>query len=183
VRQLATERPGFYTEWRPGVFIGEGTVIADTATVIGPAIFGAGCEVRHAAFVRNDVIAGDGCVIGNSTELKNCLLLDAVQVPHFNYVGDSVLGYKAHLGAGVILSNVRLDNRNVVVTATGSVGRGERTVIDTGLQKFGALVGDGAEVGCNSVLNPGTIVGKRAIVYPLSSVRGIVPAGAVVKRS
>ena len=179
VESLALSRPDFYVEYSPGVYIGPGTTVAPTAAVGGPAVFGANCEIRHGAFVRNWVITGDGCVVGNSTELKNCLLFDNVQVPHFNYVGDSVLGYKAHLGAGVTLSNVRLDNGTVVVTDARPGSRGAR--IDTGLAKFGALVGDYAEIGCNSVMNPGTIVGRRVIVYPLQSVRGVVPDRSTIR--
>jgi NDP-sugar pyrophosphorylase family protein len=201
VDAVVESRPGFYTEHRPGVFVGPRTTIAASACLEGPAVIGADCEIRHGAFVRNDVIVGDGCVIGNSTELKNCVLFDGVQVPHFNYVGDSILGYRAHLGAGVILSNVRLDGVIVRVHDTDDKTAGSRRApgagngtpaadaarssvgrrrVDTGLLKFGALIGDHVEIGCNSVLNPGTIVGRGAVIYPLSVVRGVVREGAVI---
>lgn len=181
VRFVVESRPGFYSEYAPGVYIGPGTTIAPSAWVSAPAVLGADCEIRHGAFIRGSVIAGDGCVIGNSTELKNCLLFDGVQVPHFNYVGDSVLGWKAHLGAGVILSNVRLDGGTVKVKHASPDGTGiEHT--DTGLSKFGALVGDRTEIGCNSVLNPGTILGRRVLVFPLAAVDGVIPAGTAVRR-
>lgn len=174
VRAVVSERPGFYTDVAPDIWTGSGTAIGGTASVVGPAVFGADCEIRHAAFVRGRVLAGDGCIIGNSSELKNCILFDQVQVPHFNYVGDSILGHKAHLGAGVILSNVRLDLHTVTIRA--GVER-----IDSGMEKLGALIGDHVEIGSNSVCNPGTIVGRNTVVYPLSVVGGVVPAGSVVR--
>ncbi len=158
----------------PQVFIGAGTIVEPGAMIIGPAIIGAGCRIRHGAYIRENVIVGDGCVVGNSVELKHCVLFNQCQVPHFNYVGDSILGHKAHLGAGSILSNVKLDNQNVWVNFEG-------TPIDTGLRKFGALIGDKAEIGCNAVLNPGSIIGRDSIVYPNVSWRGILPRNMIVK--
>ena len=158
----------------PQVFIGAGTIVEPGAMIIGPAIIGAGCRIRHGAYIRENVIVGDGCVVGNSVELKHCVLFNQCQVPHFNYVGDSILGHKAHLGAGSILSNVKLDNQNVWVNFNG-------TPIDTGLRKFGALIGDKAEIGCNAVLNPGSIIGRDSIVYPNVSWRGILPRNMIVK--
>jgi NDP-sugar pyrophosphorylase family protein len=156
------------------VFIGEDTVVEDGAMIQGPAIIGRDCQVRHNAYIRQHVIVGDGCVVGNSCELKHCVLFNDVQAPHFNYVGDSILGHRAHLGAGVKVSNVKLVPGNVVVVWEG---RGH----DTGLRKFGALVGDGAEVGCNAVLNPGTVLGRRSLVYPNVFWRGVLPAGHIAK--
>ena len=144
------------------------------ATIVGPAWIGAGTEIRPGAFIRGNVIVGEGGVLGNACEFKNCLLLDRVQVPHFSYVGDSILGNGAHLGAGVICSNLRLDQQTIGVDLPA--GR-----VDTGLRKFGAILGDGAEVGCNAVLNPGTILGRRALVAPLTSVTGVLPAGTITR--
>lgn len=158
----------------PRVFIGEGTVVEPGAMIIGPAIIGSGCQIRHGAYIRENVIVGNGSVVGNSVELKHSVLFNKCQVPHFNYVGDSVLGYKAHLGAGAIISNVKLNNETVLVNFDG-------TPIDTGLRKFGALVGDAAEVGCNAVLNPGSILGRGSLVYPTLSWRGILPAHMIAK--
>ena len=158
----------------PQVFIGAGTIVEPGAMIIGPAIIGAGCRIRHGAYIRENVIVGDGCVVGNSVELKHCVLFNQCQVPHFNYVGDSILGHKAHMGAGSILSNVKLDNQNVWVNFEG-------TPIDTGLRKFGGLIGDKAEIGCNSVLNPGSILGRNSIVYPNVSWRGILPKNMIAK--
>ena len=156
------------------VFIGEGTVVEDGAMIKGPAIIGQNCQIRHNAYIRENVIIGDGCVVGNSSELKNALLFNGCQVPHFNYIGDSILGHKAHLGAGVICSNLKSLPGNVTVELDGKP-------FDTGLRKFGALVGDGAEVGCNSVLNPGSILGRGAIFYPGVNWRGILPAHMIAK--
>lgn len=156
------------------VFIGEGTVVEDGAMIKGPAIIGRNCQIRHNAYIREHVIVGDDCVVGNSCELKNALLFNHCQVPHFNYVGDSILGAKAHLGAGVILSNFKSFAGNVTVEMNGQP-------FDTGLRKFGALLGDGAEVGCNAVLNPGSIIGRGAIVYPGVNWRGILPANMIAK--
>lgn len=156
------------------VFIGEGTVVEDGAMIKGPAIIGRNCEIRHNAYIREHVIVGDGCVVGNSSELKHAVLFNGCQVPHFNYVGDSILGHKAHLGAGVKISNVKLDHSNVFVEVEGQPH-------DTGLRKFGALLGDGAEIGCNAVLNPGTIIGRQSMVYPNTNWRGILPDKMIVK--
>ena len=154
------------------VQIGEGTVIEHGAVIKGPAIIGKNCEIRSGAYIRGNVIVGEGCVLGNACEFKNCLLLDGVQVPHFSYVGDSILGNGAHLGAGVICSNLRLDQKNIVVRAAGAV-------FDTGLRKFGAIVGDRAEVGCNAVLNPGTLLGPRSLVMPAMAFSGHLPAATI----
>jgi NDP-sugar pyrophosphorylase family protein len=158
----------------PRVYIGEGTVVEYGAMIKGPAIIGKNCQIRHNAYIREDVIIGDNCVVGNSCELKTALLFNKAQVPHFSYVGDSILGYKAHLGAGVKISNVKLVPGNVTVEKEG-------IPYDTGLRKFGALLGDFSEVGCNSVLNPGSIVGRGSVIYPNTFWRGILPANMIVK--
>lgn len=158
------------------IWVGKGTTIEKSALIKGPAIIGCNCEIRQCAYIRENVIIGDGAVIGNSTELKNSLLFNKAQVPHFNYVGDSILGYKAHLGAGVICSNLK-SNGGLVKVKVGA------DYIETSLRKFGAIVGDNSEVGCNSVLNPGTVIGKNSIVYPLTSVRGFVPGNHILKSS
>jgi len=152
------------------VFLGKGTVVESGACIEGPAIIGCNCQIRHGAYIRANVIIGNGCVIGNSSELKNCLLFNDCQVPHFNYVGDSILGYHAHLSAGVILSNLKSIPGNVMVEG-----------LDTGLRKFGALIGDRAELGCNSVLNPGSIIGRDSVLYPGTSWRGVLAANHIVK--
>jgi len=157
------------------VFIGKGTTIEHGAMIKGPAWIGENCEIRNGCYIRENVILGNGVIAGNSSEFKNCLVFDEAQVPHYNYVGDSVLGYKAHLGAGVILSNVKLDKKEVSVT--GADGK----VYPTGLRKFAAIVGDEAEVGCNSVLSPGSLIGRRAIVYPGSQWRGVLPEAHIAK--
>jgi NDP-sugar pyrophosphorylase family protein len=156
------------------VFIGKGTVVEDGAMIKGPAIIGRNCEIRHNAYIREHVIVGDNCVIGNSCEIKHSILFNGCAVPHFNYVGDSVLGYKAHLGAGAKISNVKLTPGNVFIEKDG-------VPFDTGLKKFGALLGDFAEAGCNSVLNPGSIIGRRSVLYPCINWRGILPANSIVK--
>jgi len=156
------------------VFIDEGTVVEEGAMIKGPAYIGKNCQIRANAYIRENVIIGDDCVAGNSCEFKNALLFNGCQVPHFNYVGDSVFGYKAHLGAGVKISNVKVVPGNVTVTHDG-----ER--VDTGLRKFGALLGDRAEVGCNAVLNPGSIIGRDSIIYPCVNWRGILAAGSIAK--
>src|ERR1043166_7494238 len=156
------------------VFIGEGTVVEDGAMIKGPAIIGKNCEIRHNAYIRDNVIIGDNCVIGNSTELKNALLFNNAAAPHFNYVGDSILGHKAHIGAGVVLSNFKSLPGNITVEMDGVPS-------DTGLRKFGALIGDGAEIGCNAVLNPGSIIGRGAVIYPAVNWRGILPANLIAK--
>ncbi len=169
---MANKMEGFQ-EIAPGVWVGENVQIASTATIIPPAIIGAGTEIRPGAFLRGNVITGYNCVIGNSTELKNVVLLDKVQVPHYNYVGDSVLGNRAHLGGGAICSNLKADGKNVVI-------HGDQEY-ETGLRKIGAILGDHADVGCGCVLNPGTVVGKNTSVYPLTSLRGVYPADCIVK--
>ena len=156
------------------VWIARSATVAPTAYIHGPAIIGKNAEVRHCAFIRGNAIVGEGAVVGNSTELKNVVLFNKVQVPHYNYVGDSILGYKAHMGAGSITSNVKSDKKLVVV-------KDGRERIETGLKKFGAMLGDEVEVGCGSVLNPGTVVGRHASIYPLSSVRAVVPADSIYK--
>lgn len=157
------------------IFIGEGCVIEEGAYVRGPAWIGRGCEIRSGCYIRGGVIAGSGAVLGHASEFKHCVLLGMAQAPHFNYVGDSVLGWHAHIGAGVILSNFRLDGKAVPVRALDS-----RERIDSGLPKFGALIGDECEIGCNTVLNPGTIVGEKSFVMPLSLLSGTWPAGSRV---
>jgi UDP-N-acetylglucosamine diphosphorylase / glucose-1-phosphate thymidylyltransferase / UDP-N-acetylgalactosamine diphosphorylase / glucosamine-1-phosphate N-acetyltransferase / galactosamine-1-phosphate N-acetyltransferase len=156
------------------VFIGEGTIVEPGAMIKGPAIIGKNCQIRHNAYIRENVIIGDGCVVGNSSELKNSLLFNGAQVPHFNYVGDSILGHKAHLGAGAKISNFKLMPGNIFVEMDGAP-------FDTGLRKFGALLGDGAEAGCNAVLNPGSILGRGAVIYPNVFWRGILPANMIAK--
>ena len=163
-----------YTEIAPTVWGHRTATLAPTAYLGAPCIIGAGTEVRHCAYIRGSALVGDNCVVGNSVELKNVILFDNVQVPHYNYVGDSILGYKSHMGAGSLTSNVKSDKTLVVVK------NGEEK-IETGLKKFGAMLGDFVEVGCNSVLNPGTVIGAHTNVYPLSSVRGAVPAHAIFK--
>lgn len=162
-------------EYREGdIWITKSAKIAPTACINGPAIIGKDTEVRHCAFIRGNAIVGEDCVVGNSTELKNVVLFNCVQVPHYNYVGDAVLGYKSHMGAGSICSNVKSDKQLVVVKD------GEEK-IETGLKKFGAMLGDHVEVGCGSVLNPGTVIGRNSNIYPLSPVRGCVPADSIYK--
>jgi len=156
------------------VFIGAGTVVEDGVMIKGPAIIGRNCEIRHNAYLREDVIIGDGCVVGNSCELKNSLLFNEAKVPHFSYVGDSILGHKAHLGAGVKISNFKLMPGNITIEFNGKR-------IDTGLRKFGALIGDGTDVGCNTVLNPGSIIGRRSVIYPNTNWRGVLEADMIVK--
>ena len=157
------------------VWIARSATVAPTAYIHGPAIIGKNAEVRHCAFIRGNAIVGEGAVVGNSTELKNVVLFNKVQVQHYNYVGDSILGYKAHMGAGSITSNVKSDKKLVVV-------KDGRERIETGLKKFGAMLGDEVEVGCGSVLNPGTVVGRHSSIYPLSSVREVVPADSIYKK-
>lgn len=163
-----------YEERSPQVWVHRSARIAPTAYLGAPCIVGPETEVRHCAFVRGSALIGAGCVVGNSTEIKNAILFDHVQVPHYNYIGDSILGYGAHLGAGAVTSNVRSDKRPVVV-------HGLAGDVETGRKKVGALVGDGVEIGCNSVLNPGTVIGRRTSVYPLTCVRGEIPADCIVK--
>ena len=154
---------------------GEDVWVAKSANINGPAIIDEDAEIRHCAFIRGSAIVGKGAVVGNSTELKNVILFNKVQVPHYNYVGDSILGYKAHMGAGSITSNVKSDKTLVTV-------KFQEECLETGLKKFGAMLGDDVEVGCNSVLNPGTVVGKGASIYPTSSVRGYVPENSIYKK-
>ena len=155
------------------IWIAKSATVFDSAYIAGPCIIDEEAEVRHCAFVRGSALVGEGCVVGNSVELKNVILFDGVQVPHFNYVGDSILGYKAHMGAGSITSNVKSDKTLVVIHGD--------TEIPTGIKKVGAMLGDFVEVGCNSVLNPGTVIGARSNVYPLSSVRGTIPPDSIFK--
>ena len=165
-----------YEKRGENVWVARSAKVAPTAFIGGPAIIGKDAEVRHCAFIRGNAIVGEGAVVGNSTELKNVVLFNKVQVPHYNYVGDSVLGYKAHMGAGSITSNVKSDKKLVVV-------HGDGFDIETGMKKFGAMLGDNVEVGCNSVLNPGTVIGRESNVYPLSSVRGVVPEKSIFKKA
>ena len=158
------------------IWIAKSATVFDSAYIAGPCIIDEGAEVRHCAFIRGSAIIGKNAVVGNSTEVKNALVFDNVQIPHYNYVGDSVLGYKSHMGAGSITSNVKSDKTLVVVKSTDEK-------IETGLKKFGAMLGDFVEVGCGSVLNPGTIIGKNSNIYPLSSVRGVVPTDSIYKAS
>ncbi|MCS3917692.1 hypothetical protein Q2T83_14445 [Fervidibacter sacchari] len=156
------------------VFIDEGTVVEPGAVVFGPAYIGKNCVIRSGAYIRGDVLVGDGAVLGHASEFKNCVLMDGAQCPHFNYVGDSVLGFKSHLAAGVIVSNLKITRDEIVVKLDG-------TEYPTGLRKFGAIVGDEAEIGCNAVINPGTLIGKKVLSYPLTSLRGYYPPKSVVK--
>lgn len=173
VREIRTQLPqGVY--YSDDVFIDEGTVVEPNVVIKGPAWIGKNCQIRSGAYIRENVIVGNGVTLGNSCEFKNCIIFDGCEIPHFNYVGDSILGHKAHLGAGVILSNVRLDRKPVTVQA-------EDEAISSGLRKFGAIIGDHAEIGCNSVLNPGSIIGRRSVVYPLSSFSGVLPADRILK--
>ena len=170
----ATLDPEEYEKRGEDIWVAKSATVFESAYIHGPAIIGKDAEVRHCAFIRGNAIVGEGAVVGNSTELKNVVLFNKVQVPHYNYVGDSVLGYKAHMGAGSITSNVKSDKKLVKVhTSEGD--------IETGLKKFGAMIGDEVEVGCGSVLNPGTVIGKCSNIYPLSSVRKSVPANSIYK--
>lgn len=165
-----------YDKVSEDVWIAKSATVAPTAYIHGPVIIGANAEIRHCAFIRGNAIVGEGAVVGNSTELKNVILFNKVQVPHYNYVGDSILGFKSHMGAGSITSNVKSDK--TLVTVRGIEGK-----VETGLKKMGAILGDHVEVGCGSVLNPGTIIGKESNIYPLSSVRGYVPANSIYKKA
>jgi len=156
------------------VYIGKGTVIEHGAMIKGPAWIGENCAIRNGAYIRENVILGDGVVAGNSSEFKNCLVFNEAEVPHYNYVGDSIIGHKAHLGAGVILSNVRLDRRPVTIAAPDGP-------LDTGLRKFGAIVGDRSEIGCNALLSPGSLIGRSCIIYPGTQWRGILPDHSIAK--
>ena len=163
-----------YDEVSPEVWVAKSARVAPTACILPPAVIGEGSEVRHCAFIRGNALVGENCVVGNSTELKNCVLFNGVQVPHYNYVGDSILGYRAHMGAGAVTSNVKGDQSCVSV-------RCDEGVVETERKKCGAMLGDGAEIGCHAVLNPGSVVGVMAQVYPLVSVRGLVPEGCICK--
>ena len=157
------------------IWVSKTATVAPTASISGPCIIGHNTEVRHCAFIRGSALVGENCVVGNSTELKNCILFDNVQVPHYNYVGDSILGYKSHMGAGSITSNVKSDKTLVVIKDK------EGNKIESGRKKVGAMLGDFVEIGCGSVLNPGTVIGRNSSVYPLSSVRGVVLEGSIYK--
>ncbi len=172
-KKLIAEGISGYTLLFPDVLVGENVKIYPTATIEGPCIIGSGTEVRPGAFIRGSVIIGEGCVVGNSSELKNCILLNGVQIPHYNYIGDSILGNKAHTGAGSICSNLKSDGKPVVIH--GDVD------YETGLRKIGGILADGADVGCGCVLNPGTVIGKNTSVYPLTSVRGVIEDNSIVK--
>ena len=174
VREYCEKLPNGYREICEGVWAHESAKIAPTACLTGPCVIGKNTEIRHCAFIRGNAFIGNDCVVGNSVEIKNAILFDGVQVPHFNYVGDSILGYRAHMGAGAVTSNVKSDKTPVCV-------KEGRESIATGLKKMGAMLGDYVEVGCNSVLNPGTVIGKNARVYPLSSVRGTVAENSIYK--
>lgn len=167
--------PAVYDHPAEEIWIAKDAKVAPTASITGPCIICPGAEIHHCAFIRGNALVGAGAVVGNSTELKNVILFDRVQIPHYNYVGDSILGYRAHMGAGSITSNVKSDKTLVVVKNGGEQ-------VKTGLKKFGAMVGDGVEVGCGSILNPGTVVGRNSNIYPLSSVRGVIPANSIYKR-
>ena len=172
--QLGSTLGDDYQEVSPQVWVHRTATVAPTAYLGAPCIIGAGTEVRHCAFIRGSALVGENCVVGNSVELKNVILFDNVQTPHYNYVGDSILGYKSHMGAGSLTSNVKSDKTLVVV-------KDGQEQIPTGLKKFGAMLGDYVEVGCNSVLNPGTVVGRHTNIYPTSCVRGVVPANSIWK--
>lgn len=173
IKNLISKGIDRYTLLKEDVLIGENVKIFSNITIEGPTIIGSGTEIRPGAFIRGSVITGEDCVIGNSTELKNCVLSDKVQVPHYNYVGDSVLGYHAHMGAGAICSNLKADGKPVVI-------KGDKAY-DTGIRKIGGILADGADIGCGCVLNPGTVIGKNTSVYPLTSLRGVYPADCIVK--
>lgn len=172
--QLGSTLGDDYQEVSPQVWVHRTATVAPTAYLGAPCIIGAGTEVRHCAFIRGSALVGENCVVGNSVELKNVILFDNVQTPHYNYVGDSILGYKSHMGAGSVTSNVKSDKTLVVV-------KDGQEQMPTGLKKFGAMLGDYVEVGCNSVLNPGTVIGRHSNVYPTSCVRGVVPANHIWK--
>jgi NDP-sugar pyrophosphorylase family protein len=163
-----------YEKADDGIWIHKTADVAKSAQICGPCIIGAEAQVRHCAFIRGSALIGKGCVVGNSTEIKNSVLFDGVQVPHYNYIGDSILGYKVHLGAGAVTSNVKSDKSEIRFTFDGEV-------IDTQLKKFGAIIGDKSEIGCGSVLNPGTIIGRNTTVYPLTSIRGVRGSNCIVK--
>lgn len=173
IKKLIPLLPSDYKEISPGVYVAEGTAISPLATILPPAIIGGGCEIRPGAYLRGNVIICDNTVVGNSTEIKNSVLFKNVTAPHYNYIGDSVLGNYVHIGAGVILSNLKSDRSSVCI-------HGEEE-LETGLRKMGAIIGDNAEVGCGTVLNPGTVIGKSTNIYPCSCVRGVVPSHSIYK--
>ncbi len=163
-----------YEELDEGVFVAKDAVINDGAEIIGPTIICKGATIRHGAFIRGSVIVGEGAVIGNSSEIKNSIILDEAKLPHYNYVGDSVIGYRAHMGAGAIASNTRLDKRSIIISS-------KEKKIDTGLKKLGVMLGDYAEIGCGTILSPGTVVGRESIIHPLTHITGVIPEGCTVK--
>lgn len=173
VKKLTEENPMGFTEYASGIFVGKNVRISKTATLIPPAILCDNTELRPGAFLRGNVFVGENCTVGNSTELKNCILLDHAEVPHYNYVGDAILGVHAHMGAGAVCSNLKSDKKNIVI-------HGE-TNYETGLRKIGAFLGDHADIGCGSVLNPGTIIGRNTRIYPLTAVRGVIKEDRIVK--
>ena len=170
VLSLGSTLESSFEQRSEGVWVAKDATVSESAVLCAPCIIGHGTEVRPGAYIRGAVLIGDGCVIGNSTEIKNAIIFDGAELPHYNYVGDSIIGYRAHMGAGVIASNLRLDKKSVIL-------RTDSAKFDTGLRKLGVLLGDFAEVGCNSVLSPGTVIGRKSIIYPLTSVRGYVPSG------
>ena len=173
--RIISEGLGSYRLLTNGVLVGKDVKISPTAEISGPAIIGHGTEVRHGAYIRGSVIIGCGCVIGNSSEVKNSILMDGVEVPHYNYIGDSILGTRAHLGASAICSNLRSDRQNVTI-------RSGNDKIETGIRKLGAILGDGVEIGCGAVLCPGTVIGRESVVYPLTLVRGTYPEHVIIKQ-
>lgn len=173
ITELSARLSDEYAELYEKVWVHKSAKLSESAYIKGPCIIGKNSEIRHGAFIRGSVLIGEECVVGNSTEVKNSILFDRVQVPHFNYAGDSILGYKVHLGAGAITSNVKSDKSLITVKGVAE--------IRTNLRKFGALVGDCSEIGCNAVLNPGTVIGKSCTVYPLSNVRGVIPDSYIYK--
>jgi len=173
INSLLEAPPQGFTPYSEGVLIGKNVKISDTARIIPPAIIGDNTEIRPGAYLRGNTVIGRNCVIGNSSEIKNSILLDNVQAPHYNYIGDSILGNYSHMGAGSVLSNLKSDNKCVIIHADNGY--------ETGLRKLGAFIGDGADIGCGCVLNPGTVVGKRSRIYPLTSVRGVIPPYCIVK--
>ncbi len=175
IKKLIEEGLEGFTEIKENVFVGENVEIAPTATIEGPAIIGEGTQIRPGAYIRGNIITGKNCTIGNSTEIKSSILLDKVQVPHYNYVGDSILGNHAHMGAGAVCSNLKADGKNIVIHADEDY--------ETGLRKIGGILGDNADIGCGCVLNPGTIIGKTTSVYPLTALRGVYPENSIVKQS
>lgn len=185
IRLGGTLDPAVYEKRGEDIWVAKNAKIAPTACLNGPLIIDEEAEVRHCAFIRGSAIVGKKCVVGNSTELKNVILFNNVQVPHYNYVGDSILGYRSHMGAGSVTSNVKSDKTLVVVKELkqNKTAAGEGEQIATGLKKFGAMLGDYVEVGCNSVLNPGTVIGRNTNIYPTSCVRGVIPENSIYKKS